>query len=61
MKYEINPKNKAEFKPVEVCITCETKEDLRVLCEKLSQTAKNLTYDWQLWSKLSTNLLDLLE
>ena len=56
MKYEINPKEKEQFKPVEVCITCETKEDLKVLYSKLGRTAEGLTYDWNLWSKLTERL-----
>ena len=61
MKYEINPKNKAEFKPVEVCITCETREELEVLHSKLRRTAEGLTYNFNLWRNLTQGISNQLK
>ncbi len=61
MKYEISPKNKAEFKPVEVCITCETMRELEVLYKKLGRTAEGLTYNFNLWRNLTEKLEGLLK
>ena len=61
MNYTINEARPKEFKPVEVCITCETREELEVLHSKLRRTAKGLTYNFNLWRNLTQGISNQLK
>ncbi len=56
MNWEINETKRERFKPVTICITCETRAELNVLYQKIGRTAGSLEYDWSLWSKLTEDI-----
>ena len=61
MRYKINEEQPERFKPVTVCITCETNKELETLYHKIDHIDDELNYDYVICSNLADQIERLIK